>query len=73
MNGEEAANSWQQGERPTHTEDEPADLLGVVYNLAYLIEKTKDPVKVSEYVDQLNRLKPKLIALGSAKKAAGQS
>ena len=73
MNGQEAADFWQQGERPTHTGDERADLLGVVFDLAYLIEQTKHPAKVSEYVDQLNRLKPRLIALGSARKAAGQS
>lgn len=53
-------------------QDERADLLEAVYNLAYLIEHTKDPAKVSEYVDQLNKLKPRLIALGPVKKAAGQ-
>ena len=53
--------------------DERADLLNAVYNLACLIDQTKDPAKISEYVDQLNKLKSKLIAIGSAKKAAGQS
>jgi hypothetical protein len=53
--------------------DERSDLLSAVYKLAYLIDQTKDPAKISEYVDQLNKLKPKLIALGSARKAAGQS
>jgi hypothetical protein len=53
--------------------DERADLLNAVYKLAYQIDQTKDPARIAEYVDQLNKLKSKLIALGSAKKAAGQS
>ena len=49
------------------------DLLNAVYKLAYQIQQTKDPAKIAEYIEQLNKLKSKLIALGSAKKAAGQS
>jgi hypothetical protein len=44
--------------------DERADLLEALYNLAYLIDQTKDPAKIAEYVDQLNKLEAKIIALG---------
>jgi hypothetical protein len=44
--------------------DERADLLEALYNLAYLIEKTKDPAKLAEFADQLNKLETKIIALG---------
>jgi hypothetical protein len=51
--------------------DERADLLNAVYNLARLIEQTKDPAKIAECIEQLNKVKSKLIALGSVKKTAG--
>lgn len=43
------------------------NLLIAIYNLAHKIEQTKDP---AEYVDELSKLKTKLIALGPAKKEA---
>ena len=52
--------------------DEHIDLLNAVYDLASRIEQTEDPAEIAEYVDQLSRLKAKLFALGTAKKAAGQ-
>jgi len=45
-------------------QDERADLLEALYNLASLIEQTKDPAKIAEYADQLNKLEAKIIALG---------
>jgi len=53
--------------------DERADLLKALFNLVYLIDQAKDPAKAAEYVDQLNKLKAKIIALGPAKNSAGQS
>jgi len=38
-----------------------------------LIESKDDPAKISEYVAQFHKLKAKIIALGPAKKSAGQS
>jgi hypothetical protein len=52
--------------------DERADLLNAVYKLLAKIELTKDPARIAEYIEQLNKLKSKLIALGIVKKAAGQ-
>ena len=52
--------------------DNHIDLLTAVYDLASRIEQTTDPAKIAEYVDQLSRLKAKLLALGKAKKAARQ-
>lgn len=49
---------------------ERADLLSVIYNLAHQIRQTKDPAKIAEHVDQLSKLRSKLIALGTAKKKA---
>jgi hypothetical protein len=49
------------------------DLSNAVVKLAHQIEQTKDPAKIAEHIEQLNKLKSKLIALRSAKKAAGQS
>jgi hypothetical protein len=51
--------------------DERTDLLEALH-LAYLIEKTKDPAKLAEYADQLDKLEAKIIALGPAKKSAGK-
>jgi len=45
-------------------ENERADLLERLFNLVYLIEQTRDPAKIAEYVDQLNKLEAKIIALG---------
>jgi hypothetical protein len=56
--------------RSTH---QPIDLLNAVYDLARRIEQSKDPAEIAEYVDQLSMLKSRLIAIGAAKKAAGQS
>jgi hypothetical protein len=53
--------------------DKHIDLLNAVYDLARRIEQSKDPAEIAEYVDQLGTLKAKLIAIGVAKKAAGQS
>jgi len=44
--------------------DEHINLLDAIYNLAHLIEQTNDPVKIAQYVEQLSKLKAKLIALG---------
>ena len=38
-----------------------------------MVEQTEDPAKVAEYVDQFYKLKAEIIALGPAKKPAGQS
>jgi hypothetical protein len=38
--------------------------LGALFNLAHLINQTKDRAKIAEYVDQLHKLKAKIIALG---------
>ena len=53
--------------------DERADQLKALFNLVYLIDQAKDPAKAAEYVDQLNKLKAKIIALGPAKNSAGES
>ena len=53
--------------------DERTDLFGALFNLVYLIDQAEDPVKIAEYVDQLHKLKAKIIALEPAKKSAGQS
>ena len=53
--------------------DEHADLLQAILNLVSLIESTDDPAKISEYAAQFHKLKAKIIALGPAKKSAGQS
>jgi hypothetical protein len=52
--------------------DERDELLQSISNLASLIKSTDDPAKAAEYVDQFYKLKAKLIALGPAKKSAGQ-
>ena len=52
--------------------DDRSELLQAVYNLAYLIEETKDPTRIAEYIEQLSRLKSKLIAPGPAKKKAAK-
>ena len=52
--------------------DERADLLKAIADLASLIKSTHDAAKAAEYVDQFYELKAKLIALGPAKKSAGQ-
>jgi len=51
--------------------DERADLLKALFNLVYLIDQTRDPAKAAQYVDQLNKLKAKIIALGPAKSSGG--
>jgi len=53
--------------------DEHLDLLIAIYDLASRIDQAKDPAEIAEYIDQLSKLKAKLLALGTAKKAAGQS
>ncbi|MFZ3211428.1 MAG: hypothetical protein WA188_07915 [Terriglobales bacterium] len=39
-------------------------LLEYLYNLVYLIEQTRDPAKIAEYADVLNKVEAKIIALG---------
>lgn len=50
-------------------EQERIELLEAVKNLAALIEQSRDISKIYEYIDQLNELRAKLVALGPAKKA----
>jgi hypothetical protein len=45
-------------------ENERANLLERLLNLVYLIEQTRDRAKIAEYVDQLNKLEARIIALG---------
>ena len=44
--------------------NERATLLEHLLNLVYLIEQTRDPAKIADYVDQLNKLEAKIKALG---------
>ena len=44
--------------------DERATLLERLLNLVYVIEQTRDPAKIAEYVDQLNKLEAKIKATG---------
>ena len=53
-----------------YTEDERTALLEAVSNVAYLIEETAEPAKIAEYIDQLSKLKLRLVALGSPKRKA---
>ena len=53
--------------------NERADLFEAVCNLTYLIERTKDPAEIAQRIDQLNKLKAKLIALWRVKKATARS
>lgn len=43
---------------------ERLELLEAIYNLAALIEQSRDINKISYYVDQLSELKRRLVALG---------
>ncbi len=43
---------------------ERLELLEAIYNLAALIEQSRDINKISHYVDQLSELKRRLVALG---------
>jgi len=45
-------------------ENERAALLERLFNLVYLIEQTRDPAKIAEYADQVNKLEAKIKALG---------
>ena len=45
-------------------ENERAALLQRLFNLVYLIEQTRNPAQIAEYVDQLNNLEAKIKALG---------
>lgn len=51
-------------------EHERREILEAIKYLASLIEDTYDPEKIAEYVEQLNDLRTKLLALGPARKAA---
>lgn len=57
----------------TELTDEHVALLSAIYNLAHKIEQSKDPAKIAEYVDELSKLKAKLLAPGPAQKEAGRS
>jgi hypothetical protein len=53
--------------------NEHVDLLNAIYNLAHQIEQTKDPAKIAGYVDELSKLKAKLMGPPAAKKTPGHS
>jgi len=44
--------------------------LEALYNLASLLEQTRDPAKIVEYADQIDDLEARIIALRPAKKSA---
>ena len=61
---------WGESKLRMDPEHERLEILEAIKYLASLIEDTYDSDKIAKYVEQLNELRTKLVALGPARKAA---